>query len=546
MAHKILGAADDEVITLQFDTTSRAAIEGEWIAFLVRFSSESRLYRLRPLFMAFEDRQNIISLFIEQLKRLALAASTTVQALWNKISAIMTDSVSKNLQIAAGIAEVIHSPHVPHQILCVVHTCENMDLKCLEVLQDIESRMGLKTKILEKMPGLAAFMRFKRSIVELAIEAITKLVLNTGHKTSLHREFLDICNEGKISRDIVRYIPRRFAKLGYCAGTVVHHLPELRQLLSKFSSNQHSQACKLYLSFPFILDAMVALAKMTEFVVLPFLDMVQNSDNIFLLQILPQLYLDLKNNSLETLKNFQTAFKLKYPEETSNQTMLIRSMANAIADGLRLQRGREFGIPDSGAPRATDLSKLPPEILRHLPTHNIDCERELAIFDRKVENMCGGYNQTSSYKGIRDEMMLHAADLSVPQRHQVRIFKELDIAEENWTTQQKEKSKAKRKLKEQEGIKQELRWKDLLTLCKKWGGPCESLEAIDIAENLVSTEAEKKKLFKTEIVFNKLSNFHPALNYGVNLKSNQELKKTLQAIVVFEEKPSATDATLTV
>lgn len=169
-----------------------------------------------------------------------------------------------------------------------------------------------------------------------------------------------LLRKNQTSTKISSYTPRRFAKLGYCAGAIIHHLPELNQLLSKFTSNQHSHACKLYLSFPIIIDAMVALSKITEFVVLPFLDMVQNS-NTYLLLILPQLYLDLKNNSLETLKNFWTPFKFKYTEENFSQTKLIQIMANAIADGLKLQQGRKLGIPDSSAPRATDLTKLPPE-----------------------------------------------------------------------------------------------------------------------------------------------------------------------------------------
>lgn len=58
-----------------------------------------------------------------------------------------------------------------------------MDLESLEVHKDVKSQMGLKAKILEKMPGLTAFMRYKKSIVELA----ERVVFNISHKTLLYR-----------------------------------------------------------------------------------------------------------------------------------------------------------------------------------------------------------------------------------------------------------------------------------------------------------------------------------------------------------------------
>lgn len=542
MAKKILSAADDEVITILYDTTTRECIEGEWVALLVKFASDQSMFRLRPLYMAFEDRENIIALFVEQLKRLALAGNTSVQSIWKKITAIMTDSVAKNLKIAAGIAENIGSQHVPYHVLCIVHTCEKMDANSLESIFDGEKEMGLREKILNKMPSLASFMRNKKTIAELAIEAISKLVINTGHKTALHREFLDICNENDVSRKIGIYKQRRFAKLGYSAGSIVHHLPELKRLLTTHHSNQHSQACQLYLSIPFVIDSMVALSKITEFVILPFLNTVQKSDNLQLLHILPQLYTDLKHNKLDTLQKYYTSFNFKYPPETHTQNMLISLMANGIAEGLKLQRGREFRFPGCGEPRATDITMLPEHLLMALPTHNLDCERELSIFDRKVEGISGGFNQHSTFKAIRDEMVLHAANVSVPQRNQVRLFKELDLAEEKWTQVQEMKRTEKRKQKKRDAIKQQVRWKDLLALCRSWGGPCDTVLAMQEAESLMKTDPDRKMFLKTEILFNKLSNQQPSLNYGVNSKTLGELRSTLRSRIVFEESSDTSDA----
>ena len=65
---------------------------------------------LRPLFFAYEDREQIISLIVESLKRLSVAANklnVTASNLWEKIEAIMTDAVSNNLTIEDGVAEAL-------------------------------------------------------------------------------------------------------------------------------------------------------------------------------------------------------------------------------------------------------------------------------------------------------------------------------------------------------------------------------------------------------------------------------------------------------
>ena len=60
--------------TLHFDATSRSQIDGDWPALILVFSDKRR-YSLRPLFFAFEDRQNIVRLIVETYKRLASAIS---------------------------------------------------------------------------------------------------------------------------------------------------------------------------------------------------------------------------------------------------------------------------------------------------------------------------------------------------------------------------------------------------------------------------------------------------------------------------------------
>ena len=91
-------------VTLHYDTTSRSKIDGDWPSLILIFS-DNRRFSLRPIFFAYEDREQIIRLITETYNRLSLTLSmddvpATAKELWEKTTAIMTDSVSKNLKVA--------------------------------------------------------------------------------------------------------------------------------------------------------------------------------------------------------------------------------------------------------------------------------------------------------------------------------------------------------------------------------------------------------------------------------------------------------------
>lgn len=159
-----------------YDTTTRDQIDGEWAVFLVKFSSNNSTHRLRSISMAYEDRSNIVSIFVEQIERLALAANTTAVEIWRGVSAVMTDLVGKNLKVAPAVSQTIgmDPQRAPWQLLCTAHSCVVMDTKCIELYNEIESHINLKGQIFSKISGLTGFFRAKKSVVEIAIEAITK------------------------------------------------------------------------------------------------------------------------------------------------------------------------------------------------------------------------------------------------------------------------------------------------------------------------------------------------------------------------------------
>ena len=111
---------------------------------------------LLPLFFAYEDNEQIISFLVELLKRLSVAANklNVTFNLSDKIDAIMTDAVSKNLKIKDGVAEAFQSRHVPYYILYKLHTCERLDTDNLTTLSQLEAKIGLHFFFLEAIKNL--------------------------------------------------------------------------------------------------------------------------------------------------------------------------------------------------------------------------------------------------------------------------------------------------------------------------------------------------------------------------------------------------------
>lgn len=256
------------------------------------------------------------------------------------------------------------------------------------------------------MPELKSFLSNKnKSIVESALEAFCALTYNSGKVSSLWLEFINECKAVGKSKKIGLYHQRRFVNMGYNAGTVVHHKAEFISLLDKYGhKNQLTRACTLYIKCDFILESLAALSRMVERVSLPFLELCQKTNYSVLLDVLPRLFFDLKNNNLETLKDFFVNFHLNLGNLTYCQEMLMKLFSNAMATGLKQQRGREFGIFEEGekpqqSRGATNLALQNPHFLNGLLTHNLDAERDLSIFDRMAKKSVSNYNETCTATG---------------------------------------------------------------------------------------------------------------------------------------------------
>ena len=92
--------------------------------------------------------------------------------LWEKINALMTDSVSKNLSVPEEVASELDSRHIPHHLLCKSHTIEGFDRSNLSVLSKIEKEVGFRQKLESLNPGVKSFLRGKACIAEAALSSI--------------------------------------------------------------------------------------------------------------------------------------------------------------------------------------------------------------------------------------------------------------------------------------------------------------------------------------------------------------------------------------
>ena len=83
----LMNKPEDIKSILHYDTTSRSCIDGGWPSIILNFS-DGRDFVLRPVFFAYEDREQIVLLLVETIKRLAVAATGSEQpaaTLWEEV-----------------------------------------------------------------------------------------------------------------------------------------------------------------------------------------------------------------------------------------------------------------------------------------------------------------------------------------------------------------------------------------------------------------------------------------------------------------------------
>ena len=162
-------------------------------------------------------------------------------------------------------------------------------------------------------------------------------------------------------------------------------------------NNMLIKACKLYLRCEYIQCALTALAFFTYKIGMPFLNMVAMSSQRDLKQRLPKLFNDLKEKNIDCLADYHVEWKrVKVPKpETNLESYIFLQMVDGAAEGLKLQRGREYGFSDTHLKsRAAMVCVMTDSDLERIPSNNQTCERNVSKFESvaKRSSKCSNKN----------------------------------------------------------------------------------------------------------------------------------------------------------
>ena len=124
--------------------------------------------------------------------------------------------------------------------------------------------------------------------------------------TSLFKECDMQLEKDGVHKSLSLYEERRFTKLGYTAGEIVECIPQFEKILEETThQNMLVEACALYLESEYIIAAMRALANFTYMVTMPYLNLIEKSDQNMLMSKLRELWVvDLQKGRMDTLEDY--------------------------------------------------------------------------------------------------------------------------------------------------------------------------------------------------------------------------------------------------
>ena len=99
----------------------------------------------------------------------------------------MTESVSKNLKIEDGVADVLKSNYKPYHLLCKFHPAEAFDRSNIEVLSKIENHLNFSEKLESIIPSVRSFLRGEKCVAVCGIKSILNLISHDKSVSSYTR-----------------------------------------------------------------------------------------------------------------------------------------------------------------------------------------------------------------------------------------------------------------------------------------------------------------------------------------------------------------------
>lgn len=310
------------------------------------------------------------------------------------------------------------------------------------------------------------------------------------------------------------------------------------------SNNLLIQACRLYLSIPYIIYGIHALAIFGYKVVLPYLNFSEKGNQNHCVKLFPQMYQDLLQGKMDTLSEYSVEYSFEFPlEGNSVVNSILKHFTNRVAKDFALQKGREygFGADFQNNVRANRLDLMEEEVLSTLPTNNISCERALAKFDMLMKRSGRSPNNHFQAAGIKDDIVLgKTTQISTfISKTTKKLIKLLDEKEKEYLKKQKDILCKKLQKSAENAQKVEEKNEKLLKLCKTWGGPFTEFSELEEATKNIKNEATLKKMLKSEISFRKLTCPRDVIErpdlYRLNLLSIIQLKENLTILLTTQQ-----------
>ena len=200
---------------------------------------------------------------------------------------------------------------------------------------------------------------------------------------------------------------------------------------------------------------------------MPFLNMCKLSSQKEMKSLLPTMYQNLKEGNFDCLVEKPNSDLGKY---------ILSKMYKAAAEGSRIQHGREYGFyGQEYTKRATDVSKMADMELELIPSHNLDCKRNLSIAGVYMKRRSKCSNRFFKARCIRGNVISHQS--SQVKKIEQEIQSILDQREHE---------------------------------CKSWNGP---FLTIDEMKSGLANEDEdgQRKIFCHKITFQKATHLSDAL-----------------------------------
>ena len=144
----------------------------------------------------------------------------------------------------------------------ISHTVEGLDRSNLQVLSEVERAVQFRDKVEAVNPAIKRFTRGEKCVIVAGIKSILNLISHekSASPTNIAHLFDAICEHEGATKHMSLYQERRFAKLGYVAGSILDAIPLLTMLLNVAPNRYlHTESVRIYIECDFFRTVLAVL-----------------------------------------------------------------------------------------------------------------------------------------------------------------------------------------------------------------------------------------------------------------------------------------------